>query len=127
MLKPTVTKATTIMGYISHVKYYFRENGCHTDEYTTAFLKQIRRGLENTYPQQADKRGAFFLPYYTGEKSFVSDEDKAHLLVRLATVLGFIGMLRPHTFAQLEPKSFILVQEDNSTIRLPDKDTPFKS
>ena len=76
MLRYTVTKASTIMGYVSHVKYYFRENGCLPEVYTTAFLKQIRRGLENTFPQQADKRGAFFLPFYIGIDSFLLETGK---------------------------------------------------
>ena len=30
-------------------------------------------------------------------------------LTRWATILGFVGMLRPHTFAQIKVKSFVLV------------------
>ena len=127
MLRPTITKASTIMGYVSHVKYYFRENGCQVEDYTTAFLKQIRRGLDNTYPRQADKRGCFFLPFYIGVEYFVRENGKSQLLIRLATVLGFIGMLRPHTFEQLQPSSFIFVHKNNSTIRTHDKKSSFKS
>ena len=56
ILKPTITAATTILGYEGHVKYFFREIGCSDTEYLTPFLGQIRRGIKNTYPPQANKR-----------------------------------------------------------------------
>ena len=62
ILKPTITKASTIIGYTGHVKYFFRENGCDDLEYKTPFLGQIRSGINNTYPKQANKRSAFLLP-----------------------------------------------------------------
>ena len=117
ILKPTITKASTILNYETHVKYHFREQGCHPSKYTTPFLKQMRRGIKNTLPFQADKRCAFLLPLYLGVKSFNSpSEDRTHIL-RLATVMGFIGMLRPHTFGQLRPQSFVFVLKNGKTIR----------
>ena len=32
VLKPTITKATTILNYEGHVKYYLREQGCDPAE-----------------------------------------------------------------------------------------------
>ena len=62
LLKPSITTAGTILGYECHVKNAFRENGCTEYEYSTQFLKQIRRGIKNTLPAKADKRGALLLP-----------------------------------------------------------------
>ena len=78
-------------------------------EYKTPFLGQIRSGINNTYPKQANKRSAFLLPHFVRMKDFIAPGDKSGHLVRLATVMGFIGMLRPHTFAQLQPSSFYFV------------------
>ena len=117
VLRPTITTASTILGYVTHVKYYFREHGCKPEEYKTAFMGQIRRGVENTFPQQADKRSALFLPFYVGAKAFTTGSGRDHYLVRLATVLGFIGMLRPHTFNQLQPSSLAFVLCDTTVVR----------
>ena len=91
------------------MKYFFRENGCGDTEYLTPFLGQIRRGIKNTYPPQANKRKAFLLPHFLDRTDYIAPGSKAADLARLATVLGFIGMLRPHTFAQLRPASFTFV------------------
>ena len=52
VLKPTITGASTILGYEGHVKYFFRENGYDDTEYLTTFLGPVRRGIKNTYSQQ---------------------------------------------------------------------------
>ena len=109
VLKPSVTKATTILGYEGHIKYLFREQGCSPDEYKTPFLGQLRKGIKNVYPQQADKREAFFVPLYFKTRQFKYPETKTKYLARLATVLGFFGMLRPHMFSTLGPCSFVFV------------------
>ena len=62
VLKPTITKATTILAYEGHVKYFFREQGCSPTAYLTPFLGQVHKGLKNVYPLQADKREALFVP-----------------------------------------------------------------
>ena len=117
ILKPSITKASTIRNYETHVKYHFREHGCHPTEYTTPFLKQIRKGINNTLPFQADKRCAFLLPLYLEARSFTTPGDDMTHILRLATVMGFIGMLRPHTFSQLSPQSFVFVLKNGRTVR----------
>ena len=118
VLKPTVNKATTILAYEGHVKYFFREQGCLPDEYKTPFLGQIRKGVQSAYPQQADKREAFFLPLYFRAQAYREPESKTDHLARISTVLGFFGMLRPHTFSQLGPRSFVFVHKNGSLMRL---------
>ena len=116
-MKPSINKASTILNYETHVKYYFPEQGCHPSRYSTPFLKQVRRGVKNTLPFQADKRCAFLLPLYLDVKSFYSPSDDNTHILRLATVMGFIGMLRPHTFGQLKPQSFVFVLKNGKTVR----------
>ena len=41
------------------------------------------------------------------------------LLLRFATILGFIGMLRPHSLDSLGPKSFSIVTKDGEDISMP--------
>ena len=106
MLRPTIKAASTILGYETHVKYFFRENGCAKSLYKTPFLGQIRSGIENIYPATADKRCAFLLPEFTDRATFLTTKTKEDRLLKLAIVIGFVGMLRPHTFPQLGPKSF---------------------
>ena len=38
VLKPSISAASTILNYETHVKYFFREEGCDPEEYSTAFL-----------------------------------------------------------------------------------------
>ena len=109
MLKPTITKATTVLAYEGHVKYFFREQGCSPAAYLTPFLGQVRKGIKNVYPQQADKREALFVPLYYKTRTFAKPESKQDYLSRLATNMGFFGMLRPHTFSSLGPNSIVMI------------------
>ena len=127
ILKPTITKSTTIIGYAGHVKYFFREHGCDDMEYKTPFLAQIRKGIQNTYPKQANKRTAFLLPHFLKAKDFLAPGSKPGYLVRVATMFGFIGMLRPHTFTQLQPSSFSFVLKNEPVLQPSGPKTSFHS
>ena len=70
ILKPSITKESTILAYEGHVKYLFRQQGCSPDAYKTPFLGQIRKVIQNAFPAQADKREAFFLPLYYKHSSY---------------------------------------------------------
>ena len=118
VLKPTINKATTILAYEGHVKYFFREQGCAPEEYKTPFLGQVRKGIQNVYPQQADKREAFFLPLYFRTQTYKAPESRNDHLARLLKVLGFFGMLRPHTFSTLGPRSFVFVHKNGRQTRV---------
>ena len=126
ILKPTIKKGSTILAYEGHVKYLFREEGCPIDAYNTPFLGQLRKGVKNVFPAQADKREAFFLPLYHKHPSFVTPVTKIKYLTRLATELGFFGMLRPHTFTALGPHSFVFVIKDGPQIRLSSRMKSFR-
>ena len=126
VLKPTITKATTILAYECHVKYFFREQGCPPSTYQTPFLGQMRKGIRNAYPQQADKREALFLPLHYRTQAFAEPKSKEDYLLRLATDMGFFGMLRPHTFSSLGPRSFVFVCEDGQLKQVREEGVSFQ-
>ena len=109
LLRPTITSANTILGYESHVKSLFLEEGCGEHIYNTPFLRKVRRGARNTLPCRADRRGALLLPLLAEHTEFRQVGDKVQSLLRFGTIMGFMAMLRPHTFAQLTPNSFTIV------------------
>ena len=112
LLRPTIKKASTILCYESHVKSWFRKEGCHPAEYSTIFLKQVRAGLKKTLPSRRDSRSALILPMYCLTRTFRGTRSREQVLLKFATILGFVGMLRPHTFDQLNQDSFGLVVRD---------------
>ena len=109
VLKPTIKVGSTVLSYETHVKWMFRKEGCHPGEYRTPFLRQIRRGVRKMLPSRRDMRAAFLLPRWVFTPTFTDADSKSQYLVRFATVIGFVGMLRPHTFSQLQPLSFTLI------------------
>ena len=117
VLKPTINSASTILGYETHVKFLFRAQGCDPEDYSTAFLSQVRSGIRKSYTRQGDKRRALLLPRYMNSlnnKHATLQKEK----LRFATILAFIGMLRPHTFPQLKLQSFTLVMRDELSVPL---------
>ena len=89
----------------------FREEGCNHNEYKTAFLGQIRRGVENVLPDQGDKRRAFLLPLHIHKwvRKDKASSYSSKMIVRFAVILGFVGMLRPHTLRQVTLTAIIPV------------------
>ena len=100
VLDPRISSSNTILGYETHVKYMFREEGCDPADYNTPFLGQVRKGIRNTLPEVGDKRRAFVQPLYLGKEAFLFAYTKARRLLRFATMLGFTGILRPHTLRE---------------------------
>ena len=119
LLRPTITSAKTVLGYETHVKSSFIEEGCGESIYKTPFLRKIRRGVRNTLPERADKRGALLLPLLTISMRSNRVDSNEYSLLHFATVIGFLGMLRPHTFAQLRPASLTLVTYAGKCIPMP--------
>ena len=86
-------------------------------EYQTPFLGQVRKGIENVHPCHADGRRALLLPYHIQNDAFSrSPRNSEATLSACATVLGFVGMLRPHTFSQLKVSSFLLIERKSGPI-----------
>ena len=110
LLEPKIKAAGTILNYETHVKFRFKEEGCREELFTTPFLKCVRRGVKNTLPSKLDKRCALLLPLLIHESAaFQAKSTNSDCLLRFATIIGFVGMLRPHTFAQFRPDSLTLV------------------
>ena len=101
LLEPRIRAARTILNYESHVKFKFKEEWCTEDMYDTQFLRNIRRRVKNTLPLNLDKRRALLLPLLIYNPVFQRGAMDDNCLVRFATIIGFMGILSPHTFAQL--------------------------
>ena len=63
-------------------------------------------------PSRQDLRAAFILPKYVFMGNFSRTNQHYRCRLRFATIMGFVGMLRPHTYRQLQPASFTLVIQD---------------
>ena len=71
VLKPSIKVGSTIAGYVVHVKYGFRAAGCEPSIYDTAFLRQVKKGVEKSFPSGPDKRQPFLLPQYMNQLAFL--------------------------------------------------------
>ena len=111
-LKPSISRAATILNYETHVKWMWRKETCHPHMYNTPFLRQVRAGLKKILPSPKDRRSAFILPQFMTSRSFNMLDSADLCFLRFFTIIGFVGMLRPHTFPQLCPHSFTLVVKD---------------
>ena len=127
LLEPRIRAAGTILNYETHVKFKFKEEGCPEELYSTQFLRQVRRGVKNTLPSKLDKRGALLLPLLTFERTFQEGATDGNCLLHFSTIIGFMGMLRPHTFAQLRPSSLTVVTYTGRCQRMPDNKRRFKA
>ena len=119
LLEPTIKKASTILNYENHVKYWFRTENCAEEDYLTPFLRQIRQGIRNILPASADKRRPLLLPLLMGRRSFTDPDSNESRLLKYATILGFIGMMRPHSIEGLKTTSFSLVTDQGRIHALP--------
>ena len=126
LLEPTVRQASTILNYETHVKYLFKEEGCAEEAWATPFLKQIRKGLRNTLPTMADKRKPLLLPLVASHPLFETPGTNQERLLRFATILGFIGMLRPNALTKLSPDSFMFVTARGRSFKMPAQQTCFQ-
>ena len=70
LIQPGISSASTVLGYEVHTMPMFRSEGCKPWEYQTAFLGQVRQGVRNVLPCQADKRNAFLLPHHIHLEEF---------------------------------------------------------
>ena len=85
------------------------EEGRGEHVYNTPFLRKIRRGVKNVLPGRADRRGALLLLLLVGHAAFCREKDQLGSLLSFGTIMGFMAMLRPHRFEQLNPASFTIV------------------
>ena len=119
LLEPNITAASTILNYETHVKYKFKAEGCPETAWGTPFLKQVRKGLKNTLPSSPDRRAPLLLPSVMGSPRFTNVNSEEQRLLRFVTIIGFMGILRPHSIEQLSPDSFTMVLQSGDRIPMP--------
>ena len=90
------------------------------------FLKQVRRGLRNTLPSRPDSRHPLLLALVIAEPEFRMVRTPAERILRFATKLGFIGMLRPNALRQLEPRSFTMITARGHSVKMPAQPNNFE-
>ena len=71
----------------------------------------MTRGILRALPATPDSRQAFLLLSCHPPTYFVTPSTPLSFLLKLATVLGFFGMLRFSAFQKIKPTSIILVAE----------------
>ena len=125
LLEPTINKATTILGYETHVKYWFRTEGCPEYSYSTPFLRQIRKGIKNILSSSQDSRQPLLLPLVMSNPHFATVQSDDQRILRFATILGFIGMMRPHSLEALQLNSFSLVTQVGKILAMPKEPSRF--
>ena len=101
---------------MTHVKFQFRKQGFDPDLFESVFFRQLLGGLDKSFPTDNDKRIALLLPEYIKNPVFMCRSDREYRRLRLATILGFIRMLRPHTFDQIRLESFTFITQGNERI-----------
>ena len=72
--------------------------------------------MTNIFPQQADARKPFLLPKYLNTSAFTEVFSQDKRLARFSAILGFIGMLRPHTFRSLQASSFCFIYRKGGSV-----------
>ena len=64
-------------------------------------------------------RQPLLLPNIISEPEFRVVRTPRERILRFATIMGFIGMLRPHALKQLSPRSFTMVTAKGQRIKMP--------
>ena len=89
-------------------------------------MRQLRKGLKNTLPDSPDKRLPLLLPLVMHNPYFTQTNSTEESILQCATILGFLGMMRPHSLEALGPASFYLVLDNGTIIPMPDQPQRFR-
>ena len=95
--------------------------------YQTPFLRQINRGVLNTLPSGTDRRKPLLLPELLTANSFRQPRSDKERVFRFGVILGFVGMLRPHTFHQIHPGSITFVAQSGQCFKMPKQPRNFRT
>ena len=107
--RPTITRYTTVRGYLCHVKALWRDAGCPEKRLHSPLLRSVMRGIRRALPAPPDKRAAFVLPNLTLPGYYFKPPSSRWLLFKAAVALGFHAMLRYGAFCQFSPNALTLV------------------
>ena len=87
----------------------WRQAGCHKVYLSSKLVAYVTRGIHRALPAKPDSRQAFLLLACQLPRRFVHPPTAPSFRLKLATVLGFFGMLRFSIIAKVKPASIILV------------------
>ena len=107
--RPTITRYTTVRGYLCHVKAMWRDAGCPEKRLHSPLLRKVMRGIRRALPAPPDKRAAFVLPNINHPGYYFKPPSRTWLLFKAAVTLGFHAMLRYGAFCQFSPNALTLV------------------
>ena len=108
-LQPSISRGTTVASYLTHVRHQWRRAGCPSSYLTSEFVALVTRGIHRALPAYPDSRQALLLLACRPPSDFLYPSSALLFRLKLATVLGFFGMLRISAITQLKPASIILV------------------
>ena len=117
-LQPTIERGTTVAAYLTHVRADWRQAGCPEDRLSSPFVALVTRGIRRALPATPDSRHAFLLLSCSPRPHFQNPQSLLSFQLKLATVLGFFGMLRISSFANIRPAEIILVAASGRLILL---------
>ena len=108
-LTPSINKGTTVTAYLTHVRTLWRQSGCPEHVLESDFVAKVTKGICRVLPADPDVRQAFLLLDCRPPHHFIQPRTPIEFKLKLATILGFFGMLRVSAFAGLSPHRIILV------------------
>ena len=114
----TIKSQKTIRGYVSHVRVAWAVGGWKLADFDTWVVAQILRGVERLRPTKQDIRAALLLPHLPLPRHFKVPLNKNQLWLKAATILGFLGMFRFHTYAKLTTTNVVVVGQDGGETNL---------
>ena len=90
---PTINSAKTIENYSGQVKSSWAKAGLLLTEFDEAVRKDIIKGVRRILPSKPDTRPAFLLPHYFLHPIFIKPRSSTQLLLKAASILGFLGSI----------------------------------
>ena len=108
-LRPSINKGSTVASYLTHVRMLWRQAGCPEEYLVSDFVAKVTRGIRRILPSDPDTRQAFLLLDCRPPCIFLNPLSPNDFKLKLATLLGFFGMLRYSAIANLSAKKILLV------------------
>ena len=117
-LKPTITRGTTVASYLTHVRTLWRHAGCPEHLLESEFVGRVLTGIHRALPAAPDSRQAFLLLDSRPPPKFTDPSSPDDFKLKLATLLGFFGMLRIDIILNLTPSQIVLVAPSGREVLL---------
>ena len=117
-LTPSITRGTTVASYLSHVRTLWRHAGCPEHLLESEFVRRVMKGIRRALPAAPDSRHAFLLLESRPPSLFTNPFSPAEFKLKLATLLGFFGMLRFDIILNFRPSQIVLVKPGGREVLL---------